>query len=414
MRVRWPLRVGKSGGSGSVIFNHRGAYRTTTTYAVGDVVTYGDAQYLAQAAIPRFTTPGQDARWVPVGGLTLGSPGPIGPRGTTGHTGLPGAVGVKGPRGDQGPKGPSGDAVLLTDWQPLALLNGWRAGVQVPELGEDGVGTVWLRGIAVGGSGPIARLPEATWPRRVHRWAGYLGRLAVLGEGFADAGSLIAVDAGDVYLDTSWKAASFAGTVEPVPPTPEQPSPGYDQANTVYTFDVNQTPPADPEHEPQGDGDAVAEVTRTFTGTVLIHGGFDGTEDGRTILAYLSVFDNPGGEAADYMGFDPQAADYPEDGTVSWWEGNAWMMNSVRWVDLATRVRVSVNGGAPTVLQNTADDASIVLYLPPPPRFSNVNYLGMIATNNSPVGPVDDDDEIQVVLDPFVVRYRYHYDTEGA
>lgn len=395
-----------------MLFNHKGTYRATSTYAIGDAVSYGTVQYLAQAPIPMYVTPGTDTRWVPIGGLDLGPVGPVGAQGARGRIGLPGSVGAKGPRGDQGPAGPSGPDALLTNWQPLALINGWQAGAQRPEWGMDGVGTVWLRGIATGGSGAIAVLPPEAWPRYVHRWNGYLGRMSVSGEGFANAGSILDnASNGNVYLDTSWKAASFVGTIPEPPSTPDQPAIGYDQSSTLYTLDIIDGADDDEAHvppfNPGSTDNTIVEVTRSLTGTVLINGGFDQTDDGRTILAYLSVFDDVGGENGDYQDASPDTA--PEDGTVSWWTGSAWTKASVRWVDLATRVKVSVNDGPQTVLQNYDDDAAFILYLPPAPRFSPTNYFGMIVANESPVGDVPEGAEIEVVLDPFIFRYRYRY-----
>jgi hypothetical protein len=105
-------------------FNFRGAFDSTATYAINDVVTFNGSTYVrisnhgvhcdpADTACP--PTPDQDPGWSllaaqgaqgPKG--DTGPPGPQGPQGPQGNSGATGATGATGPKGDTGATGPQG------------------------------------------------------------------------------------------------------------------------------------------------------------------------------------------------------------------------------------------------------------------------------------------------------------------
>lgn len=227
-KVAWPV-LAPTVGPGSVHFNDRGPYRSASTYAVGDTVTQNNTTYLATAAIPTFTPPSQDARWLAIGGLLLGADGPPGAAGAPGPPGLDGNPGLPGPKGPPGASGEGGG--LGTTWTDLVLLNGWTAHPgNPPQLGTDAFGTVRLRGQADGNSGAIANVPSSALPNYLHRWSAYYGRGTVNGVVFADPGAILAdITGGTFVLDTSWKAAAYAGG----------PDPGSPTYNTILTHRVD-------------------------------------------------------------------------------------------------------------------------------------------------------------------------------
>lgn len=91
-------------------YRYKGAWNTTASYAVGDIVTSRGSSYVALVASRRVT---------PVAGRTwgllapAGVSGPAGATGPVGATGPAGALGATGPAGAPGAKGSSGPAGVL-------------------------------------------------------------------------------------------------------------------------------------------------------------------------------------------------------------------------------------------------------------------------------------------------------------
>lgn len=144
------------------------------------------------------------------GDLGSGQPGPTGPKGDKGDPGAPGAPGTPGAVGPTGPVGPAGQAPMASaEWIPLTLEGTWTAAANDPPewfLAPDG--TVWLRGIAQGGTGRIARLPKGAYPPSVHHHAGRFGNVNVNGNRFitgATDGIHSDIASGDQDLYLAWR-----------------------------------------------------------------------------------------------------------------------------------------------------------------------------------------------------------------
>jgi hypothetical protein len=104
--------VGEQGPAGPVGpqgqgLNFAGSYASATSYAVGDVVSYGGSSYVSLVASNHGQTPGvSPAYWMML--AAQGTTGAAGPAGATGSVGPQGAQGPAGATGAQGPAGPTG------------------------------------------------------------------------------------------------------------------------------------------------------------------------------------------------------------------------------------------------------------------------------------------------------------------
>jgi Collagen triple helix repeat (20 copies) len=102
---------GSSGGGGGTTVtgvNYRGAYASTTNYALDDVVTYQGSSYISLIAGNHGNTPAlSPTEW---GVLALGAVGVQGPTGPAGSVGPQGLTGPAGATGLQGPTGATGAA----------------------------------------------------------------------------------------------------------------------------------------------------------------------------------------------------------------------------------------------------------------------------------------------------------------
>jgi hypothetical protein len=103
--------MGPQGVAGPVGLSFRGAYASSTNYALADGVSYNGAGYVSLVASNHGNTPDQSPQqWAlfAAAGATgavgpAGSTGPAGPSGPSGPQGLPGAAGATGATGPQGP-----------------------------------------------------------------------------------------------------------------------------------------------------------------------------------------------------------------------------------------------------------------------------------------------------------------------
>lgn len=103
--------TGAQGPAGPAGMTFRGLYSSTTNYALGDGVTFGQSGYVSLAANNTGNTPSQSpAQWglfaTGVAGAT-GATGATGPEGPAGAAGPQGPVGPTGPQGSAGPQGPA-------------------------------------------------------------------------------------------------------------------------------------------------------------------------------------------------------------------------------------------------------------------------------------------------------------------
>ena len=84
----------------------RGAYSSTTNYALGDGVLYGSSGYVSLINGNHGNTPDQSpTAW---GLFATGTQGPAGATGATGAQGAVGPQGLQGPQGIQGVAGATG------------------------------------------------------------------------------------------------------------------------------------------------------------------------------------------------------------------------------------------------------------------------------------------------------------------
>lgn len=91
--------MGPQGPAGPVGMTFRGAYSSTTNYALGDGVTYGASGYVSLVDANHGNTPDQSpSSWA------------VFATGVQGQAGAPGTPGAQGPVGPQGPAGPQGEA----------------------------------------------------------------------------------------------------------------------------------------------------------------------------------------------------------------------------------------------------------------------------------------------------------------
>lgn len=87
----------------------RGGWLVSSSYAVGDSVSYSGSSYIALAAnTGREPDVSPDAWGLLAAAGAAGSTGPQGPQGLQGPSGIAGATGATGPQGPQGPAGPQG------------------------------------------------------------------------------------------------------------------------------------------------------------------------------------------------------------------------------------------------------------------------------------------------------------------
>lgn len=82
--------------------NYRGAWDSSTEYLYGDVVTYSNTAYVAQATHTNSTPPSANWAVLPLPSGTQGPTGDTGPQGPKGDTGATGATGATGPSGPAG------------------------------------------------------------------------------------------------------------------------------------------------------------------------------------------------------------------------------------------------------------------------------------------------------------------------
>ena len=105
--------MGPQGVAGPVGLSFKGAYSSTTNYALADGVMYGGAGYVSLVDGNHGNTPdqspGQWAMFAAAG--STGSQGVQGPVGPQGLQGVPGSQGATGATGAIGPVGPQGPAV---------------------------------------------------------------------------------------------------------------------------------------------------------------------------------------------------------------------------------------------------------------------------------------------------------------
>ena len=86
--------------------SYYGAWRTTATYAAGDVITFNNKTYVSLVAANKNKNPSTVVTaWQVLG---LGTTGPQGPKGATGPQGPKGDAGAIGPQGIQGVQGAVG------------------------------------------------------------------------------------------------------------------------------------------------------------------------------------------------------------------------------------------------------------------------------------------------------------------
>jgi hypothetical protein len=118
--------MGPQGVAGPVGLSFKGAYSSTTNYALADGVVYGGAGYVSLVDGNHGNTPDQSpGQWAMFAaeGATgpAGAQGPVGPQGVQGVPGPQGATGAPGATGAVGPQGPAvanytGDYVSSTNY----------------------------------------------------------------------------------------------------------------------------------------------------------------------------------------------------------------------------------------------------------------------------------------------------------
>src|SRR6185437_5614252 len=97
---------------GPVGMTFRGAYSSTTNYALADGVIYGGAGYVSLVDGNHGNTPDQSpADWALFASGGIGPQGPAGPQGPQGLTGPAGPQGPSGATGATGATGPQGPPV---------------------------------------------------------------------------------------------------------------------------------------------------------------------------------------------------------------------------------------------------------------------------------------------------------------
>jgi Collagen triple helix repeat (20 copies) len=104
--------MGPQGVAGPVGLSFKGAYSSTTNYALADGVVYGGAGYVSLVDGNHGNTPdqspGQWAMFAAAGATgSQGVQGPVGPQGLQGFPGPQGATGATGAIGPVGPQGPA-------------------------------------------------------------------------------------------------------------------------------------------------------------------------------------------------------------------------------------------------------------------------------------------------------------------
>lgn len=91
----------------------RGAFRSSTSYSAGDVVTFQGSSFVALKSTTGVAPP-TPSTWALVAQAgargPAGAQGPAGPTGATGPAGAQGPAGPAGPAGEQGPAGAQGPA----------------------------------------------------------------------------------------------------------------------------------------------------------------------------------------------------------------------------------------------------------------------------------------------------------------
>ena len=98
--------MGPQGPAGPAGMTFRGAYSSTTNYALGDGVLYGSSGYVSLINGNHGNTPDQSpTAW---GLFATGTQGPAGATGATGAQGAVGPQGLQGPQGMQGVAGATG------------------------------------------------------------------------------------------------------------------------------------------------------------------------------------------------------------------------------------------------------------------------------------------------------------------
>jgi hypothetical protein len=102
--------TGPTGPTGPIGTNWRGAFATSTAYAVNDVVSSGGSTYICILAYTSTSTtpPNDTTNWTLF--TSVGATGATGPTGPTGSVGAVGPTGVTGASitGPTGPTGPTG------------------------------------------------------------------------------------------------------------------------------------------------------------------------------------------------------------------------------------------------------------------------------------------------------------------
>ncbi|MBS1799037.1 MAG: collagen-like protein [Acidobacteria bacterium] len=104
--------IGPQGAAGPAGMAFRGAYSSTTNYAIGDGVTFGSSGYVSLVDNNHGNTPDQSAgAWAVFAAGTPGLTGAAGATGSQGPIGAQGPAGPQGPQGQQGAIGPQGPPV---------------------------------------------------------------------------------------------------------------------------------------------------------------------------------------------------------------------------------------------------------------------------------------------------------------
>jgi hypothetical protein len=159
--------AGPQGAPGSPGLVFQGAYSSTVSYAVGDVVVFDGSSFVSLVANNVGQTPGLSAAFWGV----LTSQGPQGVAGTTGATG---AQGPAGPQGLVGPAGPAGVA------GPMGILG--PVGPQGLTGATGAVGPAGPQGLpgAAGATGAQG-VPGATGAQGLQGPAGPVGPIGAVG-----------------------------------------------------------------------------------------------------------------------------------------------------------------------------------------------------------------------------------------
>lgn len=135
------------------INKYYGNWVSSSTYGLGNVVTFKDQTWLSLASRNRSQTPGLSSSWQLLGSNVPGPTGPQGPMGLTGPAGpqgLPGVPGALGPEGPQGIQGISGTAGVKGDTGPQGQKGDTGASGKDGLNGKDGInGATVLSGAGV-------------------------------------------------------------------------------------------------------------------------------------------------------------------------------------------------------------------------------------------------------------------------